>query len=336
LPPATVTIIEMLVQNVLVVGKFDRDNFALHVAEGLTTLGYRVLRFELGHRGNTTASMLLKRVDQAKNAIAEALRAVPVLRERETAALLRYVGRENVSLTIVCHDYLQPAQVAQLKERTGTPVCIWFPDSISRLGRAYFLNAPYDCVFVKDPYLVVMLRKELGDRVPVYYLPECCSPARHVGQHEERDGSQYRCEVTTAGNLYPTRVALFEQLQEFDVKIWGNPPAMWMDVSGIRRMLHSRYVTYEEKALVFSSAKIVLNNLSPSEIWGVNARTFEIAAAGGFQLISERPALPQLFDDGREIVTYSDLGDLKEKLRYYLLHDSERERIAHAGRARAC
>jgi spore maturation protein CgeB len=85
---------------------------------------------------------------------------------------------------------------------------------------------------------------------------------------------------------------------------------------------------------VFRSASIALNNQHPSEICGVNKRTFEIAAAGGFQLVSHRPGLDELFDDGRELVSYEGLDDLREKIRYYLVHDQLRQQIARAGQER--
>ena len=37
--------------------------------------------------------------------------------------------------------------------------------------------------------------------------------------------------------------------------------------------------------------------------------------------------------DGEHLVTYSDHEDLREKVRYYLAHDEERQRIADAARA---
>jgi len=41
------------------------------------------------------------------------------------------------------------------------------------------------------------------------------------------------------------------------------------------------------------------------------------------------------FRDGEHLVTYSDLDDLRQKVRYYLDHPDERQQIAAAGRQHA-
>ena len=65
-------------------------------------------------------------------------------------------------------------------------------------------------------------------------------------------------------------------------------------------------------------------------------RTFEIPAIGGFML-AERGAGEYLefFDEGEEIACFDDVADADTKIRYFLSHPDERERMAAAGRARA-
>ena len=67
-----------------------------------------------------------------------------------------------------------------------------------------------------------------------------------------------------------------------------------------------------------------------------NDRVFIIAGLGGFQLVDDtRPDLGELFEIGKEIVTFQSIEDLKEKIIYYLGHEAEREKIAKAGQIRA-
>lgn len=63
----------------------------------------------------------------------------------------------------------------------------------------------------------------------------------------------------------------------------------------------------------------------------IKARHFEIPACGGFTLTSPADDLENYFKIGEEMEIYNGLDDLVEKVKYYLSHDEERNRIALAG-----
>jgi spore maturation protein CgeB len=68
----------------------------------------------------------------------------------------------------------------------------------------------------------------------------------------------------------------------------------------------------------------------------VSGRTFEIAGCGAFQLIDqERSNYKIHFEEGKEIVAFSDVDDFKKKIEYYLKHDDERATIAEASQKKA-
>jgi len=320
--------------NILIVGKFYVEGFALHIAETLDSMGHRVTRFEPGVKYRNLGGRTAKRWQAAKSVLYSASSQLPTFQRRQTDALLRTVANRQIDICIVCHDFLFPKQVAMLKSATHARVALWFPDSIGRFDRSCFLNAEYGALFFKDPYIVRVLSDDLGK--PVYYLPECCNPLRHKpAQITAEDVRKYGCDIATAGNVYPYRVEFFSQLKEYNVRIWGNPPAMWLNTSGIEPMLQGQFVANADKAKAFGAAKIVLNNLHPAEIWGLNARAFEAAATGAFQFVNWRPGLSQLFDDGKELISFRSVGDLREKVDYYLPRDEERRAIALAASQRA-
>jgi spore maturation protein CgeB len=64
---------------------------------------------------------------------------------------------------------------------------------------------------------------------------------------------------------------------------------------------------------------------------GIPQRVFDIMAAGGFVISNYQLEIEELFEIGKEIVVYDTLKDLKEKIRYYLEHEEEREQIAYNG-----
>ncbi|MBL8631528.1 MAG: glycosyltransferase [Rhodospirillaceae bacterium] len=65
-----------------------------------------------------------------------------------------------------------------------------------------------------------------------------------------------------------------------------------------------------------------------------NMRILETLGVGTFLLTEFDPTLHETFDLGREVETYTSVGEMAEKVRHYLKHDQEREAIAKAGQAR--
>ena len=65
----------------------------------------------------------------------------------------------------------------------------------------------------------------------------------------------------------------------------------------------------------------------------LKARLFQTVGGGAMVLNEYTPELDELFDVGKEIITFQfgDFEDIRDKLSWYISHDSERERIARAG-----
>jgi spore maturation protein CgeB len=66
----------------------------------------------------------------------------------------------------------------------------------------------------------------------------------------------------------------------------------------------------------------------------LNPRTFELASAGAFQLVDERSLLSELFEPDREIITFKNEKELRDKITYYLNHPDDRKVIAERARQR--
>ncbi|MFN7088433.1 MAG: glycosyltransferase [Candidatus Paceibacteria bacterium] len=63
----------------------------------------------------------------------------------------------------------------------------------------------------------------------------------------------------------------------------------------------------------------------------IKGRNFEIPGAGGFLLTSPADNLEDYYIPGKEIAIFTSVQDLIEKIKYYLVHEDERERIREAG-----
>ena len=273
------------------------------------------------------------RIDQVCGVLHSSTDSLPAVRALRMRELWQAAEQGALDIVIVCHDFLWPAEVADLKRRTRAQVAMWFPDHLANFGRGFFMNAPYDGLFFKDPYIVHVLTGVVQS--PVYYLPECFNPKRHRLPEEEAPSAEYRCDITTAGSQHSWRVAFYNNLSDYDVKLWGGPAPLWMAAGAAGGMHQGRRVYNNDKARAFRGAKIVVNNLHYGEIWGLNVRTFEAAGIGAFQMVDWRPGLGQLFEDGKELISFKDMADLKQKITYWLPREAERRAIAEAGMRRA-
>jgi spore maturation protein CgeB len=314
-----------------------------HVAEGFTQHLESAFR-ELGHEVRVVdyfpissgARTLGPGVRAAQLAWVTMRRAGGALSRLLVERVLRAAERDGPwDLALAVYDWLTPDEVTEWKRRTGARTALWFPDAVSNLGRTYFLQAPYDAVFLKDPYMVSLFRDNLGKRV--HYLPECFDPGRH--RHDggnERGDDRFRADVAIMGSAYPYRIELVKRLATHrNVRVWGPSAPRWCDVTGLEGVLTGEFVAFETKARALLGAKVVLNVLHPAEIWGVNVKTFEFAGIGAFQICEWRPGIAQLFVPGEEIETFRSLAELEAKLDRYLADDAARTRIAGAGRRRA-
>lgn len=91
------------------------------------------------------------------------------------------------------------------------------------------------------------------------------------------------------------------------------------------------FVIGDDMVNAINSYKIHLNcNISND----INYRTFETCGCKTMLLTNYTPGLERLFDIGKEIVVYTSIEDLDNKVKYYLENDNERNMIAESGHQR--
>ena len=305
-----------------VIGRVEPDMFGANVAEAARDAGHVVI--ELGpartvHRGKTTRGLA-----------SLALQSLPRLDQRVQRRLVHAAADAACDLVLSLDARLMPEAVAGMR-RNGARVALWFPDAVVNLGRALMLMAPYDALFFKEPRLVDRLRAMLD--LPVYYLPQACNPRCHRPLVPAGTDPY----LVVAGNMYPSRVRLLERLiaKGIPVKAYGSAISGWIGDSPVRA-IHAGYPIFtEEKARVFRSAAGVLNNLHPGEMDGMNLRLFEAAGSGAAVLTEFRPALPDLFEAGTEVLVFRDFDELVEQASRLLDEPGLTARLGDAAARRA-
>jgi len=236
-------------------------------------------------------------------------------------------------ILVLLGNYTTPSMIDSLRDATGAPAACWCQDHMGTMGRQYIIGSKFDYVFAKDQFMVDLFRRYTN--IPeVHYLAEACNPKVHKPvTPDKKELQKFACDITTAATLYYYRSEIMETLTGFDMKIWGPVPKFYD--GSLRSFTTGKSVYMNEKSACFNSSKVVLNTLFPMEFGGLNARAFEIAGCGGFQLVTHTDAVSRHFIPGKEIETFVDLKDLKDKASYYINHDDERRSIAEAGRQRA-
>jgi len=154
------------------------------------------------------------------------------------------------------------------------------------------------------------------------YLPEGANPEIHKPQEVEKS-----IDVSFVGQCYGNRAAVISELRKKGIAVkayglgWPEGP-----------------LSIKEMVSIYSRSKI---NLGFSGVAGhdntycLKGRDFEIPMSGGLYLTEAHPELANVFHPGKEIITYSGIDDLVQKIKYYLSHPAEAGEIRRKGYERA-
>lgn len=187
----------------------------------------------------------------------------------------------------------------------------------------------YDCLFTTRKINIKELLHFGAKRVE--YLPFCYDPnVLYPVVATPSEYETYKSDVVFIGSFEKDRADKLESLANFDLAIWGNQWNRLKSHSHIRRHLRHKDVYELEFSKVLNCSKIALNFFRKGNRDVLNSRTFEMPACGAFIIAERTEEQAGYFEEGKEIVCFSDAEELREKVSYYLKHDEEREKIAGA------
>ncbi|MFA4911641.1 MAG: glycosyltransferase [Desulfobacteria bacterium] len=129
------------------------------------------------------------------------------------------------------------------------------------------------------------------------------------------------------------RLSCIETLKDFNPCIHGDKD--WKKLLGNGYRLGHSLNYYRELPVFYNACKVNFNATSLQMEQAVNQRVFDVPACGGFLLTDHQGAIEELFDVGKEVVTYKDKDEIPELVRFYLNNPEARKAIAMRGRDRA-
>ncbi|MDD3050970.1 MAG: glycosyltransferase [Candidatus Cloacimonetes bacterium] len=154
----------------------------------------------------------------------------------------------------------------------------------------------------------------------------------------EESGTNFRFEDTEqradfeaavlwrATQIY--RLSGIKKLGDFYPMIFGDPN--WDRFLDNRYRIGREALYYEDLPTVYNKSALVFNMTSCQMKNSVNQRVFDVPACGSFLLTDYKKQLEEIFEIGKEIVTFNEIDEITELVKYYSKNSTEREKIAKA------
>jgi spore maturation protein CgeB len=233
-----------------------------------------------------------------------------------------------------CHPNIPTSLVLLLKK--FAPIGIWVVNDPYDLMIHEKLVQPYSFVITQEASCVSFYARK---NKPAIYLPLATNPQKYYPMNVPK---KYLYDICFIGNAWPDRVPIFDKLTPFLLSkkfiIIGKRWSKLKNYNKLKPFIIDITIPPKEVVKYYNGTKIVLNihrghndvkkNHLNLPAYTPNNRTFDIAACSSFQLCNYREELNNMYKIGDEIVCYSTLEDLKDKINEYLKNDQNRKRIS--------
>jgi len=223
----------------------------------------------------------------------------------------------NPELLVYFHfaDWIDHDVLREISDELPTKTIILLADDFLRYQESRPVWELFNVVVTMDPVAYEKRKKEGFNNV---FLSRWA-----INHHLYRNLNLKKIyDVIFVGQCYGQRPEMIQRLQEQGVKVltFGHG---WR---GSGRVSQSNMIK------LYNQSKIVFNSyLTSHDTIRMNARDFEALGCGSLPITDDVDELREFFILGKEIVTYKNLNEAAENIKYYLSHDAERNDIAQAG-----
>lgn len=275
----------------------------------------------------------------------------PLMRHEWNKQILDLVREFKPDLVYLSNAGFAAEETLRAIRSAGIPIMCFYHDvSWNRRGDDFIEKVGLlDLVSTTRAWQEPLLRQAGAREVSVVrfgYDPEAHLPLELAGAAL----SSYGADITFIGTCEPHRASELTQLVSRDFpysfRIWGGYWDRLGQSSPVARYWQRRLVHEQEIPVVYAAAKVALHwvghdpdSADPMLRVGDqhNSRTFQIPACGGALMVAQRTAEHQrFFAEDEEAVFFQGVGELREKLAYWLdpANEARRKEMVAAARAR--
>ena len=249
---------------------------------------------------------------------------------------LAHAEKPDLLFCLLYQDQIDIDTIQEIGRRTETTTFNWFHDDGWRFESFSRHFAPaFD-------YVSTTSRDALAKYERIGYRSVILTQFAFNHYLYRREPVPLEYDVSFVGQVHGNRRELVSSLRRVGIKVstWGQGWEMGR-------------LSQQEMIRVFNQSRINLNFSDASTAhrpswwrWPlpmgvfrkpkqIKGRVFEVPGCGGFMLTDIPPHLSEYYQPGQEVAMFSDHRDLARKLRFFLLHDAARRKIAEAGYQRA-
>ncbi len=245
----------------------------------------------------------------------------PKINKQIQQQLLTLSGKFKPHLILVVKGESISPQIIRQLTRAGIITVNWYPDWLAAWewikDNASAYSQFVSCCTNTNAHL-----NQLG--INSIYLPYASAPdpIRYSGQK--------KYNIVFIGQYSKRREHYFQSVSKIGLHIWGYKG--WQ--SSALKHIASGSISNKRTLQIIRESKIVLNILTGDDDFQpstVNNRTFESLGVGTFLMIKDHPILYKHFSPRNDFITFKTPEELLRNVKYYLKHDSDREKIAENG-----
>jgi hypothetical protein len=190
----------------------------------------------------------------------------------------------------------------------------------------------FDLLLTSFPHYVERFRR-LGVHSELFRIGFDERVLRRLGEHASTGGAVFVGALNRRRHRRGNAV-LEQAARRAPIEFWGYGARGWpRDSPVVTRYRGEAWGL--DMYRVLAEARIAVNrHIQEAGEYANNMRLYEATGVGTMLVTEDKVNIRDLFEPGREVVTYSDARGLADAVNHYLAHDDERRAVARAGQER--